>query len=126
MPKLRRWAELPRPFAVAVLASGPPAAAIGLPRGRPRAYAVFLAQMWAYLRAFELTYAQPEKLRRRVRVDYPIELDRRIGGGAVPTARLQSWSRSSRLGGAVELALGAVYACWAVERHLALLERLLS
>ena len=125
MPKLRPRADVPRPLALSLLACGPPAAAVGLPRGRVRAYAVFLAQMWAYLRAFELTYARPERLRGRLRVDYPIALDRRLGGGTPPGVRLQGWRRRSSMSGAADLLLGSAYLAWAAERHAALLWLLL-
>jgi membrane-associated phospholipid phosphatase len=121
MPKLRDALHAPRPLALAVVAGGPPAAAVALPKGRPRAYAVFLAQMWAYFRAFELTYANPEELRRRLRVDYPIRLDRAMCGGTPPGVRLQRLRRRPRVRRLLDTALGVVYFAWALERHAVLL-----
>jgi membrane-associated phospholipid phosphatase len=45
--------------------------------------------MWAYLTHYELPNDNPEDLARRVRVGYPISVDRAIGCGEIPTIRLQ-------------------------------------
>jgi membrane-associated phospholipid phosphatase len=121
MPRLRSRVRIPRTGALAVLATGPAAVQVLLPRGRVRAYATFLAQMWAYLRAFELTYDDPEALRRRLRIDYPIRLDRAIGLGVPPGARLQALRRHPRRRRILDGLCGAIYFSWAVERHLVLL-----
>ena len=46
-------------------------------------------QMWGFPMAHELPYDDPEALRRRLHVRYPIRTDRRLGGGELPTMRLQ-------------------------------------
>jgi membrane-associated phospholipid phosphatase len=121
MPKLREAVRVPRALALAVVAGGPPAAAVALPKGRVRDYGTFLAQMWAYFRAFELTYAYPDKLRRRLRVDYPIRADRALGLGTPPGPRLQRLRRRPRLRPVLDRGLGTVYFVWALERHVVLL-----
>jgi membrane-associated phospholipid phosphatase len=60
-----------------------------VPRGRPRQIAVCALNMWAYLAAYEIPNDDPERLAERVRVQYPITIDRAIGLGATPTLRLQ-------------------------------------
>jgi len=45
--------------------------------------------MWAYLAAYEMPNDDPERLRARVHVQYPITLDTALGLGAPPTVRLQ-------------------------------------
>ncbi|MBV8989326.1 MAG: phosphatase PAP2 family protein [Solirubrobacterales bacterium] len=45
--------------------------------------------MWAYVAAYEMPHDDPERLAARVRVDYPIVLDRALGLGVPPTLRLQ-------------------------------------
>ena len=45
--------------------------------------------MWAYLATYEMPNDDPEALERRVRVAYPVRVDRFIGGGTTPTLRLQ-------------------------------------
>jgi membrane-associated phospholipid phosphatase len=45
--------------------------------------------MWAYLAAYEMPNDDPERLRARVRVGYPIAADKILGLGVTPTVRLQ-------------------------------------
>ena len=45
--------------------------------------------MWAFTMVHELPYDDPERLRARLRSRYPIVIDRVIGGGRLPNARLQ-------------------------------------
>ena len=45
--------------------------------------------MWAYLAAYEMPNDDPEALRKRVHVKYPIRVDRALGLGRIPTQRLQ-------------------------------------
>src|SRR5688572_24044832 len=45
--------------------------------------------MWAFGVAHEVPYDDPERLRRRLRVKYPIAADRVLGGGELPGVRLQ-------------------------------------
>lgn len=125
MPKLRRVLGIPRPLALLVLASGPLAVVRALPPGRTRAYGAFLAHMWAYLRAFEITYAEPERLRRRLQIEYPIRLDRALGRGTPPGVRLQRLRRNPRRRRVLDRGLGLVYFAWAPERHAVLLYVLL-
>lgn len=67
----------------------PVALAVAAPRGRIRDAGVCALQMWAYLAAYEMPHDDPEALARRVHVRYPITIDRIIGLGEIPTARLQ-------------------------------------
>lgn len=46
-------------------------------------------QMWAYLAVYQMPNDDPAQLRRRVRVDYPVVIDRVFGAGKIPTVRLQ-------------------------------------
>jgi membrane-associated phospholipid phosphatase len=45
--------------------------------------------MWAYLAAYKLPNAEGQSLEHRVRVDYPIIVDRLLGAGQLPSVRLQ-------------------------------------
>ena len=51
--------------------------------------AVCALQMWAYLATYQMPNDDPEALEARVRVDYPVRIDRAIGLGTLPTLRLQ-------------------------------------
>jgi membrane-associated phospholipid phosphatase len=45
--------------------------------------------MWGYLAAYEMPHDDPERLARRVRVRYPLAVDRILGLGKIPSLRLQ-------------------------------------
>ena len=45
--------------------------------------------MWGYLAAYKMPHDDPRRLAARVRIDYPIAIDRVLGFGATPTQRLQ-------------------------------------
>jgi membrane-associated phospholipid phosphatase len=45
--------------------------------------------MWAYLAAYKMPHDNAERLEARVHVSYPIRADRALGGGTLPTVRLQ-------------------------------------
>jgi membrane-associated phospholipid phosphatase len=45
--------------------------------------------MWAYVAGYEIPNDDPERLRERVHVDYPVRVDRVLGLGHPPTVRLQ-------------------------------------
>ena len=75
---------------VSVLAWQSPAAlALAAPRSPLRDAGIYALQMWAYFAHFDMPDDDPEALRRRLRVDYPIQADRALGGGTLPTHRLQ-------------------------------------
>jgi membrane-associated phospholipid phosphatase len=116
----RRDKGLPQAFSLAVAYGAPLAVAAGLPRGRPRAAAMWAAHMWAYKIAFEIPYDRPAELRERLDVDTPIRVDRRLGGGQPPGERLQRrWRDPPRLS-ALDRVMTFVYALWEAEPHLAL------
>jgi membrane-associated phospholipid phosphatase len=66
-----------------------PALTVATPRNRARDIGVCSLNMWAYLAAYELPHDDPDRQRERVRIDYPIAIDRLLGFGVPPTVRLQ-------------------------------------
>jgi membrane-associated phospholipid phosphatase len=102
------------------VAAGPVALAVLRPRTHARDIAVFALQMWAFTIAHEVPYDDPERLRRRLRIRYPISLDRVLGGGELPGIRLQ---RSLGKGpvGALDRFLSMAHWGWFFEPYLALL-----
>jgi membrane-associated phospholipid phosphatase len=54
-----------------------------------RDVAVCILNMWAYIAAYEMPHDNPGQLAERVRIDYPIAIDRVIGLGVAPSVRLQ-------------------------------------
>ena len=86
---LRRRLKLSKGTTIGAAAMAPAAAYVAFPKGRVRDVAVCVAQMWAYLAAYEMPNDDPEALRERARVQYPIAIDRVLGLGKLPTQRLQ-------------------------------------
>ncbi len=121
VPLLRRRARIPAAVTVAACAGGPLALAVLRPRTGKRDVALFALQMWAFTMAHELPYDDPERLRRRLLHRYPISIDRAIGRGRLPSARLQR--ARSRLPGVrfLDRALTWVHWLWFLEPYAALL-----
>ena len=88
-PPLRRRLDLPRPVTSVLAWQAPVALAWALPRTRGRDAAIYALQMWAYIAHYEMPNDDPDALFERLRVRYPISVDRVIGGGEMPTVRLQ-------------------------------------
>ncbi|MEX2194555.1 MAG: phosphatase PAP2 family protein [Thermoleophilaceae bacterium] len=79
-----------RPAVVSTLAwQAPFALAVARPRTPLRDAGIYTLQMWAYIAHYEMPNDDPDALLRRLRVEYPIRVDRAIGGGDLPTHRLQ-------------------------------------
>jgi membrane-associated phospholipid phosphatase len=73
--------------------------------------------MWAYYAHYDMPDDDPDALLRRTRVDYPIRADRFIGGGEMPTRRLQ---RTLGRPGEIrphDLALAMVHWAWFIVPH---------
>jgi len=116
-PLVRRRLRLPA-LAVSALAWQAPAAlVVAAPRSRARDAGVYLLQMWAYVAHYQMPNDDPERLRRRLRVRYPIVADAALCLGEVPTVRLQ---RALGFPGRVlahDLALSGVHWLWYFVPH---------
>jgi hypothetical protein len=88
-PLLRRRLKLKPPVVIAAAAVTPLALTAVMPRTRKRDVAMCALQMWAYVAAYQMPADDPEALERRVRVEYPVRVDRFVGAGTTPTMRLQ-------------------------------------
>jgi PAP2 superfamily len=88
-PLLRRRLGLRPPVVLAAAGAAPVALCVARPRTWRRDVGTCVLQMWAYIAAYEMPSDDPEGLRTRVRVDYPVRIDRALGLGATPTQRLQ-------------------------------------
>jgi membrane-associated phospholipid phosphatase len=113
--------RIPGPGALVPLVALPALVARALPRGRVRAYGTFLAHSVSYLQAFELPHRNQAAQRRRLRIEGPIRAEKLVGGGVVPTARLQRLRRHRALRAVLDRTLGLTYFGWAPQRHAALL-----
>lgn len=88
-PLARRKLRIPPPVVTATAAAAPVALCVAVPRSRTRDAATCALQMWAYLATYEMPADDLDALRERVRIDYPVRIDRVIGLGELPGARLQ-------------------------------------
>jgi membrane-associated phospholipid phosphatase len=121
VPMVRRRRRIPAAVTTAAVAAGPLALAVLRPRSRGRDVVLYTLQMWAFTIAHELPYDDPEALRRRLRVRYPIETDRALGMGQLPNVRLQRALSSPGRVTALDRILSAIHWVWFFEPHLTLL-----
>ena len=89
-PRLRRRLKLPRAAVLGASVVAVPALTVATPRTRLRDLALVGLNMWGYVAAYEMPNDDPHALAARVHIDYPIAIDRVLGLGVPPTARLQS------------------------------------
>ena len=121
VPLVRKRLKLPAATTIAATVAGPVGTAVLFPRTKTRDAVLFGQQMWAFTVVHELPYDDPDALRRRLRIRYPIASDRLIGLGKLPNARLQKW-----LGGAdgptnLDRLLSFAHWAWFLEPHASLL-----
>ena len=106
-PLVRHRLKLPKPVTSVLVWQVPVSIAIAVPRSRLRDAALYAMQMWAYYAHYEMPNDDPDQLLRRVRVGYPIAVDRVIGLGEIPTVRLQR-----ALGGAGKVRRHDTFLAW--------------
>jgi len=88
-PVVRRRARLPKPVVTVATVAAPAALCVLMPRSKSRDIGTVVLQMWAYLAHYEMPNDDPAALEARVLVDYPVRIDRILGLGELPGARLQ-------------------------------------
>ncbi len=116
---MRKRLRMPQAVTLPVASVAPLAVATAMPSGKGRYVAVGAAYMWVFKVTWELPYDNPEKLRQRLHVDYPIRIDSLIGGGVPPTLRLQRALRDPTRVTALDKVVTVIYGSWFVP-HLAL------
>ena len=122
MPLLRRRYSIPARATFAATAAGPFALAILRPRTKTRDALLFAMQMWAFIMVHELPYDDPEALRRRLKIRYPIRIDRAIGAGRLPNSRLQELlMRPTERISVLDRVLTFAHWAWFFEPHLSLI-----
>jgi membrane-associated phospholipid phosphatase len=120
LPLARRRLRLPKAATVAATVAGPVGLAVLRPRTKLRDATLFAMQMWAFTVLHELPYDNPDRLRERLRIRYPIRADRVLGGGRLPSVRLQRALAGRPGAGLLNGALSAIHWAWFFEPHLAL------
>jgi hypothetical protein len=88
-PLVRRRLRLPPPVVIAAAAVAPMALPVAVRRSKLRDVAVVALQMHAYVATYQMPNDDPERLRARVRMRYPVVADRAIGLGELPGLRMQ-------------------------------------
>jgi membrane-associated phospholipid phosphatase len=89
VPAIRHRVRIPKPVVTVTTVAAPAALCVVLPRSRGRDIGTVVLQMWAYLAHYEMPNDDPAALEARVRIDYPVRIDRILGFGELPGARLQ-------------------------------------
>jgi PAP2 superfamily len=117
VPLARKRLRLPKGVTLGAVAAGPPALAVLRRRTRTRDAALYVMQMWGFLNAKDLPHDDPEALRRRLRVTYPANVDRVIGGGELPTVRLQKALAGLGKGNPLDRTLSWIHWLWFFEPH---------
>jgi membrane-associated phospholipid phosphatase len=120
VPLMRKKRRIPPAVTTAALAAGPPALAVLRPRTRLRDAGMYALQMWMFVMGHELPYDDPDALRSRLRVGYPIRVDRVLGGGELPNVRLQRALAGLGRGNIIDRFLSWVHWSWFFEPHSAL------
>lgn len=122
VPLLRRRLSLPPGATLAATAAGPFALATLVRRTKTRDAVLFAQQMWAFVMVHELPYDDPDALRRRLKVRYPIRIDRAIGRGILPNTRLQhALMRPAERVSGLDRCLTFAHWAWFFEPHLSLI-----
>jgi PAP2 superfamily protein len=88
-PLVRRRLRLPPPVVIAAAAAAPLSLPVAMRRSKLRDVAVVALQMHAYVATYEMPNDDPDRLRARVRIRYPVAADRAIGFGELPGLRMQ-------------------------------------
>jgi membrane-associated phospholipid phosphatase len=88
-PLVRKRIAAPALATQTVAFVAPLALCVAVRRTRGRDVAVCCLQMWAYLAAYKTPHDDEAAQAQRVHIDYPIDVDRALGLGELPTLRLQ-------------------------------------
>ena len=120
VPLLRKKRGIHPAVTTAAMAAGPPALAILRPRTKLRDAGMYALQMWMFVMGHELPYDDPGRAESRLRVGYPIRVDRVIGGGELPNVRLQKALAGLGKANVVDRFLSWVHWSWFFEPHAAL------
>jgi membrane-associated phospholipid phosphatase len=110
---LRKRVRLPPQLSLAIASGAPLAVAAALPpRSRLRYVAAGMTYMWLFEVSWELPADDERTHRRRLRIDYPIRIDRVLGAGAPPSQRLQRRLREQGRLSALDCVVTLVYSSW--------------
>jgi membrane-associated phospholipid phosphatase len=116
-PLVRKRVNAP-PLLLQTVAFGAPLGlCVAVPRSRSRDVAACALQMWAYLAAYKTPHDDAQMQAGRVRIDYPIDADRVLGLGELPTVRLQKALARTARWRPLDRVLVWVYWSWFIVPH---------
>jgi PAP2 superfamily len=121
VPLVRKKLKVPPSVTAATVVGGPLALAVLRPRTKTRDAALYVLQMWAFLHCKDLPHDDPEALRSRLRIDYPIKADLAIGAGELPNVRLQKAFEGLGRTNPLDRTLSWIHWMWFFEPHGSLL-----
>jgi membrane-associated phospholipid phosphatase len=121
VPLVRHRYRIPPAVTVVATTVGPLALSVLQKRTNARDSAMYMLQMWAFTMNHELPYDNPEALRGRLRIEYPIKIDKFLGAGELPNVRLQRRFADPGRVGPLDRFLSVVHWAWFGEPHLVLL-----
>jgi membrane-associated phospholipid phosphatase len=119
-PLVRHRLKLRAPVVSVLSWQSPAALALAQPRSPIRDAGIYALQMWAYFAHFDMPDDDPDALRARLRVAYPIRADQALGLGTTPTIRLQRALGRPGHVGALDYGLSAVHWSWFFVPHTTL------
>jgi membrane-associated phospholipid phosphatase len=119
-PLVRHRLKLRAPVVSVLSWQSPAALALAQPRSPVRDAGIYALQMWAYFAHFDMPDDDPDALRERLRVTYPIRADRVLGLGTTPTIRLQRLLGRPGHVGALDYGLSAIHWTWFFVPHTTL------
>jgi membrane-associated phospholipid phosphatase len=117
VPLVRKKLRVPAGVTLGAAAAGPPALAVLRSRTRARDAVLYALQMWAFLNAKDIPHDDPDRLRQRLRIDYPIKADRVLGGGELPNVRIQRALAGLGRANALDRTLSWIHWVWFLEPH---------
>ncbi len=122
VPLLRKRRPIPHAVTALATIAGPIGHAVLRPRTKVRDTILYIQQMWAFVVIHELPYDDPAALRRRLKIRYTIDADRRLGAGRLPNTRLQdALVPEDRRITVLDRVLSFAHWVWFAEPHLTLL-----
>ncbi|MGZ8676443.1 MAG: phosphatase PAP2 family protein [Solirubrobacterales bacterium] len=121
VPIARKRLDIPPAVTTVALVGGPLSLAVLAPRTNTRDVGLYALQMWGFLNAKDMPHDDPDALRSRLRVDYPVRADMAIGRGELPNVRLQRALEGLGRGNPLDFTLSWTHWLWFFEPHSSLL-----
>lgn len=116
-PRVRHRLGLSPKLVTTLAWLGPLAASLAFPPTRGRHLWVYYLQQMAYFTGYELPGDDIDRLRARMRVRYPIALDRLLGVGEIPSIRLQRAFHTPGRIGPPDMVLSVLHWAWYFVPH---------